>query len=136
VWVVLKRELGCVGRRRGWGSRRACAGPWWFAGKEELTGRSHDAERGSGRAGETAHRANEADPRGREGKGHAGEGDWRSQTVPTGQREGERAHVRGRGRSLAGGVHLSGDAGARVGPGWAELGRLGLKRVFLFLGIF
>jgi hypothetical protein len=36
-------------------------------------------------------------------------------------REGERAHVRGRGRSMIGGVHLSGDAGARV----AWLGRLG-----------
>jgi hypothetical protein len=25
VWAVLKRELGCVGKRRGRGSRRACA---------------------------------------------------------------------------------------------------------------
>jgi hypothetical protein len=31
-----------------------------------------------------------------------------------GGREGERACVRGRGRSLAGGVHLSGDMGARA----------------------
>jgi hypothetical protein len=25
VWAVLKKELGCVGRRRGRGSQRACA---------------------------------------------------------------------------------------------------------------
>jgi hypothetical protein len=48
VWAELKRELGCVGRRRGWGSRRACAGPRWFTGKAELTGRFHGVARGSG----------------------------------------------------------------------------------------
>jgi hypothetical protein len=41
-----------------------------------------------------------------------------------GGRDGARARVHVRGRSLADGVHLSGDAGAHVGPGWAELGRL------------
>jgi hypothetical protein len=33
--------------------------------------------------------------------------------------------VRGRGPSLSGGVHLSGNVGARVRPDWAELGRVG-----------
>jgi hypothetical protein len=33
--------------------------------------------------------------------------------------EGERACVRGRGRSLAGGVHLLGNAGTLARPGWA-----------------
>jgi hypothetical protein len=45
-----------------------------------------------------------------------------------GGREGERALVLGRGRSLTGGVHLSCDAGAR--------GLVGLKSPFLFLGNF
>jgi hypothetical protein len=31
--------------------------------------------------------------------------------------------LRGRGLSLIGGVHLSGNAGARSRPSWAELGR-------------
>ena len=49
------------------------AGLWRFVGKVELTGRSHGAARGSGRTGETARRADEAGPLGREGKGRAGE---------------------------------------------------------------
>jgi hypothetical protein len=40
-------------------------------------------------------------------------------------RERERECVRRRGRSLAGGVHLSGDAGACAWPGCAEPGQLG-----------
>jgi hypothetical protein len=62
VWLVLKRELGCVGRRRDRGTRRACAGSQRFAGKAELTARSHGAERGSGHAREMTHRANETGP--------------------------------------------------------------------------
>jgi hypothetical protein len=43
--------------------------------------------------------------------------------------------VRGRGRSLAGGVHLSGDAGVRAA--WlGRAGSAGLKRLFLFPGNF
>jgi hypothetical protein len=60
------------------------AGPWQFAVKAELTGRSHGAERGSGRVGQTAHCADEAGPRGKDRKGRAGEGDWRRQTVTLG----------------------------------------------------
>jgi hypothetical protein len=70
----------------------------------------------------------------REAEGAEGWGPWgrarglaraRGETAPTdlahraaGRREGERARVHESGRSLAGGVHLSGDAGARglVGP--------------------
>jgi hypothetical protein len=50
-------------------------GPWRFAGKAELIGRSHGVERGSGRAGEMVHRANETGPQGRDGRGRAAEGD-------------------------------------------------------------
>jgi hypothetical protein len=38
------------------------------------------------------------------------------------ERGREIVRVRGRGQSLAGGVHLSGDAGAGARPGWAKLG--------------
>jgi hypothetical protein len=65
VQAVLKRGLGCVGGRRGRGSRRACvrAGPWRVAGKAKLTGGSHDAARGSGH-GEMVWRVDEVGPRG------------------------------------------------------------------------
>jgi hypothetical protein len=67
-----------------------------------------------------AHCADEAGPRGREGKGGTGEGDWRRQIGPTGQREGEES-ARGRKPPLTGGAHLSGSAGARgpAGLDWA-----------------
>jgi hypothetical protein len=106
------------------------AGPRWFAGKAELIERSHGAERGSGRVGEMTHRADETGPRGRDRKGHAGEGDWRRHTSPTGQREGERERV---GKETAANrwsppVRRRG----RAQPRWARLGRLGLKWVFPF----
>jgi hypothetical protein len=76
VRAVLKKELGCVGMRRGWGSRRACAsaGPRQDAEKAELIGGSHGTVRGNGRTGETVQRADKAGPRGREGEERAGEG--------------------------------------------------------------
>src|SRR5690242_2129119 len=89
-----------------------------------LTGRSHWTERDRRRASE----------RGAEPTGLA---HW-----ATGGREGERARVLRCGRSLASGVQLSGDAGARglAGSswgGWAELG-FSFSRDFLnsFLFIF
>jgi hypothetical protein len=87
-----------------WLGFSACVqtGPRWFTGKAELTGQSHGAERGSGRAGEMAHHANDAGPRDRDRKGRAGEGDWHRQTGPTGQREGERERE-----------HACADAGSR-----------------------
>jgi hypothetical protein len=52
VRVVLKRELGVHGQATWSGiSSCVCAGPRWFAGKAELTGRPPGAARGSGRAG-------------------------------------------------------------------------------------
>jgi hypothetical protein len=48
-----------------------------------------------------------------------------------GRREGERTRVRGRGRSLVGGVHRSGNAGARAA--WlGRVGPTGLKWLFSF----
>jgi hypothetical protein len=57
-------------------------------------------------------------------------GNWRQQLGTTGKQEGERAHGRGRGLSLIGGGHLSGDVGARglAGLSWAEWAEFG----FLF----
>jgi hypothetical protein len=52
----------------------ARAGPRWDAGKAELTGGSHGAARGNGRAWETVQRADEAGPRGKEGEEGTGEG--------------------------------------------------------------
>jgi hypothetical protein len=54
-----------------WPGFLACvrAGPRQFAGKAELTGRSHGAERGSGVCGGTARCVDEAGPRCREGTG-------------------------------------------------------------------
>jgi hypothetical protein len=66
----------CVGRRRGRGSQRACALVHGDSRgrRTELIERSHGAERGSERAGETAHHADETGPRGRDGKGACGRG--------------------------------------------------------------
>jgi hypothetical protein len=104
-----------------WVGISACmrAGPRRFAGKAELIGRPHDAERERA-CGETVHRADRTGPRGREGKGRESEGDWCRQTGPTGQRERGRERAR---RETTAETNQSGDAGAR--PGWAELGRLG-----------
>jgi hypothetical protein len=112
-----------------WPGFSACvrAGPRWFAEKAELTQRSHSVERGSGRARESAHRADETGQRCRDGKGCAGEGDWRQHTGPTWQREGERERVgketaadtwsppvRRRGRVRAASLGWT-------GPAWAEM---------------
>jgi hypothetical protein len=96
VRAVLKREPGCVGGRRGRGSRRACvhaAGPRRVAGKAELTGgvpRRSEREQAHDK---TVQRADKTGPRGREGKGRAGEGNWGRQSGPTGQRERGRGHA-------------------------------------------
>jgi hypothetical protein len=94
--AVLTMELGCVGGRRGRGSRCACAsapvlvhGGCGEGGVDRVVPRR--SERESGHAGVTVWRTDDADPRGRGGEGRAGEGNWRRQPGPTGQREGERA---------------------------------------------
>jgi hypothetical protein len=108
----------------------ARAGSRRVAGKAELTKGSHGAARGNGCARETVQRAEEAGPRGREGKERTGEGNWRRQSGPTGQRERKRRSGR------------RGNAADRWSPPvrrrgrawlcWAGLARFGLLRVFLF----
>jgi hypothetical protein len=74
--------VGCAQKGAGvhgqatWPRFSACVrpSPWWFAGKVELTERSHGTERGSERTGETTHCADETGPRGRDGKGACGRG--------------------------------------------------------------
>jgi hypothetical protein len=72
---VLKKGARVRGQAT-WLGFSACvrSGPRRFAGKAELTERSHVVERGSGCAGETTHRADETGPRGRDGKGACGRG--------------------------------------------------------------
>jgi hypothetical protein len=62
----------------------------------------------------------ELGPRGREGRGRAGEEIGADSLAPLGS-EREREGARERKLPLTCGSHLSGGAGAR--PGWAELGR-------------
>jgi hypothetical protein len=75
-------------------------------GRSKLTERVHQAVRENGRERE-------------------GIGANRLAPLAASGRERERGEERGRERSLIGGVHLSGDAGTRAQPGWAQLGRLG-----------
>jgi hypothetical protein len=107
---------------------RECArvGPRRGVGKAELTGRSHGAVRGSGRAEGTARCADEAGSRGRDRKGRASEGNRCRQPGPTRQREGERESA---------GKETAAD-GAGEWPGWAELGRLGCFGLFYFPRIY
>jgi hypothetical protein len=121
----------------------ARAGPRQGAGKAELTGGSHGAARGNGRAGETVQRADEVSPRGREGEERAGEGNWHRHHGTTGQRERGRRHGL-RETPLTGGSHLSGGAGARPrfrwgldGPVWDALGfSIFLEFLIAFLFLF
>jgi hypothetical protein len=91
-----KKEAGMHGRAT-WLGISACVrecvrvGTRWGAGKAELTGQSHGAARGSGRAEGTARCADEAGPQGRDRKGRASEGNRCRKPGPTGQIEGERA---------------------------------------------
>jgi hypothetical protein len=100
--VVLKKELGCVGGRRGRGSGRACVsacvlvhGGRGEGGADRAVPRHSERERESRRVGVTVRRSDEVGPRGRGGEGRAGEGNWHRQSGPTGQREGERARGEG-----------------------------------------
>jgi hypothetical protein len=111
----------------------ARAGPRRDAGKAELIGGSHGAVMGNRRAGQTVQRADEVGPRGREGEERMGEGNWRRQSGPTGQRE------RGRRRGLRGNaadrwsppVRQRGRVRVRAALlGW--MGRFGLLWFFLF----
>jgi hypothetical protein len=120
-WRGSKRELGCVGGRRGREfrrrarvrMRRSTVG----AGRAELTGRVHGAEREKGRTGQQLSAWQRGPARQRGKRGTEGETTGANRSAPA-DRERERA--RERKLPLTGESHLSGDAGAR--PGWAELG--------------
>jgi hypothetical protein len=99
------------------------------AGRAELTGEAHDAEREDRRAGATARRLARRARKAEREEGRAGEETVADSLAPLG-RERVREGARGRELPLTGGTHLSGSAGAR--PGWAELGRLGCFAFFLF----
>jgi hypothetical protein len=122
-----------------WPRISACvrAGPRRFAGKAELTGRSHGAARESGR---TWKRLIALTIQAREAEIERGARATGADTLaPTGQREGERERERGGGGGvkklpLSGGAHLSGGR-ARERSRWAGLGRFGLKWFFFFQGI-
>jgi hypothetical protein len=136
-WRGSKKGAGRVGGRRGLEirrharvrTRRSTA----RAGKAELTRQAHDAERAKGtRGGNGSALANRAHETERE-RERTGEGNWRRQVGPTGQRarEGGRA----RGRTVA---DRRGPPVRRRGrAAWLGLVvRLGLLSTFLFLWIF
>jgi hypothetical protein len=117
-----QRELGVRGQAT-WLGISACvrAGPRRFAGKAELTGRPHSAERGSGRAEKRfivlTGWAREAE---RE-KGARARATGADRPAPRCRGRGE-GSVRGEKPPLTGGTHVSGSAGARPGwTGWVEL---------------
>jgi hypothetical protein len=108
-------------------TRRSTAG----AGRAELTGQAHSAEKEKGTRRATARQlANQAREAKRE-EGRAGEETGADRSAPMGN-ERERKSMQERGLPLTGGVRRSGGAGAR--PGWAELGRLGCISFFFFSG--
>jgi hypothetical protein len=119
VRAVLKKELGCVGGRRGRGSRCACASVRVLVhvGRGEgeagrAVPRRNERERESGRTMVTARRTDEAGLRGRGGRGA------RKQTklaLTARPHSAERESARGRQPPLTGGTHLSGSTGARPG---------------------
>jgi hypothetical protein len=121
VQARVKKELGRVDERRGWSPRwtRGC-GSTTVARKMELTRLVYRATRESEGAGKQfmaltrqAHNIERDWACAREGNGA-------DRSAPPGiWRWGE--SVWGCGLSLTGGTHLSGDASARVRPGWAGL---------------
>jgi hypothetical protein len=91
VRAMLKKGAGLRGRATWSGISvcvRECArvGPRRGVGKVELTGRSHGAARGSGRAEGMARCDDKVGPRGRDKKGRASEGNQCQQPGPIGQR--------------------------------------------------
>jgi hypothetical protein len=135
VRAVLKRELGCMGGRRGRGSRRACmraAGPRRVAGKAELTGRSHGAA--SGRAGARGKRLGALMKQACEAERERGA--WARETGA--DRAAPLGRGRGEGRALretaadrwSPPVRRRRRVGAR--PRWARLDQFGLNWDFLF----
>jgi hypothetical protein len=113
-----------------WAGISACvrAGPRWFAGKAELTGRPHGAARGSRRVGKTSHCDDETGPRDRDRKEARGRG----RLAPThwphweeGGRERERESAGGKETAAdrwSPHVRRSGRACGPAGLYWADLG--------------
>jgi hypothetical protein len=119
VRAVLKKELGCVGRRRGQGSQCACASARVLVhggarGRRSSQGGPTAQREGAGarreRLGVLTKRACEAETE----KGAQARATITDNPTPLG-RERERERARGRKPPLTGGTHLSGGAGARPG---------------------
>jgi hypothetical protein len=119
-WWGSKKGAGRVGGRRGREIRRrarvrTCRSTASVEGAE-LTGQAHGAEREERGARGNSWRYGPARQRERE---RVGEGNWRRQIGPTGQRAREGGRARGRTTADRWGppVRRRGHAGAR--PGWA-----------------
>jgi hypothetical protein len=99
-WPGSKKGAGCMGGRHGRGIRR-CARVCTrrstaSEGKAELTRQAHSVEREKRTSEATARQlANRARETEREGE-HMGEGNWRRQVGPTGQRARAGGRVRGK----------------------------------------
>jgi hypothetical protein len=94
VQAVLKRELECMGRRRG---RDLDVHVRWSTAVRGEGGTNRavpQQSEGEWARGEVAHRADEMDPRGRDRKGAHERGRLASTHRPTRQREGERERAR------------------------------------------
>jgi hypothetical protein len=135
---ALRRELGAwagvvgreIRRRARVRTRRSTAG----AGRAELTGRVHGAEKEKRDTRGNDSATGEPGPRGREREEkRTGEETGADRSDPVGS-EREREGARERELPLTGGVRLSGGTCAR--PSWAELGWFELLSLFLFLWIF
>jgi hypothetical protein len=99
----------------------------------ELTGQAHGAEREKRDTRGNGSAPGNPGPRDRE-RERGGEGNWRRQVSPTGQRAREGGRVQGRIAADRRGppVRRRGRAGAR--PGWTYLGWLGCFPFFFFSG--
>jgi hypothetical protein len=125
-WRGSKKGAGRVGERRGRETRRRARvrtrRSTARAGREELTGQAHSAEKEKGTRGATTQQlANRAREPERE-EGHASEETGADRSTPLCS-EREREGAREEELPLTGGVHLSDGAGARArglaGPSWA-----------------
>jgi hypothetical protein len=133
----LKKELGRVGGRRGRGfRRRARVRARWStagAGRAELTGEAHDAEREDGRVGATARRLAKWARKAEREEEHAGKETGADSLAPLGS-EREREESAGQSGADRRGPPVRG--GRRVGAcgwaWWAGLGRIGF---FYFPGV-
>jgi hypothetical protein len=100
------------------------------AGRAELTGKAHGAER-EGARGATARRLAERAHEAEREEGSRGEATGADKLAPLGrEREGETCEAEPAANKWRPPVRRHGRAGMR--PGWAELGRLGCFAFFFF----